>query len=295
MARTRQPTIKDILRWLERGLGQGEGELYKPFFHVRDVPSTGRSTMIQGLKENRIHHYLSDIELGFHILAEFDKEVIGIREQYALLPWEQPITIANTLEIRYPRYPGTRTPVLMTSDLVLSVRRPTYEGLEVISAKASSAVGVRDEEDEYIGPTKSNNSQDKKIIRTLEKLLIEKSFWVLEEVPWTLKTELDLPKNKVSNLLFLRSSLVSRELDYLNKHLTVFPHLFYQVWERDLPLNGILNALAKLLNLSSAECFVLFGRAVWRHLLEIDLDSEEIYHQRPIRLLPETIEERACA
>ena len=82
-------TKKDVTRWVNQSFGQGEGESYKPFFHVRDVPSRGRSTMIKGLKSKRTHHYYSDLERRYHLLAEHDPEVTEIREQFALLPQEK--------------------------------------------------------------------------------------------------------------------------------------------------------------------------------------------------------------
>jgi hypothetical protein len=36
---------QNVLNWISKGDGQGEGKNYKPFFHVRDVPSKGRSAV----------------------------------------------------------------------------------------------------------------------------------------------------------------------------------------------------------------------------------------------------------
>lgn len=111
MGKSRRPSIEIVRKWIAKGDGQGEGRNYRPFFQVRDVPSSGRSRMLLGLKTGRVHHYLSDIEYYFHLMAEYEPQVVDIRERYALLPWEETLEIANELGIRHPTYPGTKTPV----------------------------------------------------------------------------------------------------------------------------------------------------------------------------------------
>ena len=44
--KNRRPTVKTVLRWIQAGYGQGEGEAFKPFMYVRDVPSEGTSSMV---------------------------------------------------------------------------------------------------------------------------------------------------------------------------------------------------------------------------------------------------------
>lgn len=239
--------------------------------------------MVEGLKTGRTHHLLSDLEFGFFILAEFDRAVLDICEQFALVPWGLTLAIAKTLIIKHPTYPTTNIPTVMTTDLVLKVSRPEHKGLEAISVKPAKDVGLIDEE-EAEGGLAMDAPSDKEIVNTLKKLLIEKTFWTIKKIPWSLKTERDLPLNKVKNLIMLRNCLVSREMDYLNSHLIKFPQLFLQVWEPTISLNALLDATGRILNLDREECFVLFGRSVWLHLLEIDLDAEELWHQLPVRL-----------
>lgn len=121
MRKRRRATPENVNAWIRRGDGQGEGRNFRPFFHVRDVPSRGRSHILVGLRTGRTHHYLSDIEYNYHLLAEFASEVIDIREQFALLPWGETQSIASALRIRHPVYPCTHTPIVMTSDIVLTI------------------------------------------------------------------------------------------------------------------------------------------------------------------------------
>ena len=95
-----------IRKLINAGYGQGVGKTFKPFMYVRDVPSIGTSNMVKSRVTGRLHHYLSDHEFKVHLLAEYAFSVIDIREQFALLPWEETQTIAAQLGIKHPRIPG---------------------------------------------------------------------------------------------------------------------------------------------------------------------------------------------
>lgn len=102
MLKRRGATPENVDAWIRHGDGQGEGINFRPFFQVRDVPSRGRSHIVVGLRTGRTHHYMSDIEYSYHLLAEYSPEVLDIREQFALLPREDTQEIATDLRIRHP-------------------------------------------------------------------------------------------------------------------------------------------------------------------------------------------------
>jgi hypothetical protein len=93
-----------------------------PWLRVQDVPSIGRSHKIQGVKIERIHHLLSDLERSYFLVCEFSEDVVDIREQYPLLPTERAQAIASAIDVRYPRYPRTTLPYVMTTDFLLTVK-----------------------------------------------------------------------------------------------------------------------------------------------------------------------------
>ncbi len=94
MSKAKRKSFDEVLAHHRRGDGQGEGATFRPYLHVRDVPSQGRSAIDLGIKTGRLHHYLSDIEYAYFLLAEFSIFVRAIREQYALLPWNETLKIA---------------------------------------------------------------------------------------------------------------------------------------------------------------------------------------------------------
>lgn len=262
--KSRRPTVKIVRKWLAQGYGQGEGSSYRPFFHVRDVPSKGRSAIVEGLKTGRTHHYLSDIEYRHHILAEFSPDVIDIRDQYALLPWEETQEIARDLGIPHPIYPYTNTPLVMTTDLVLTLQN---HKLAAISVKCVSDIEGTDRTHE----------------RTFEKLRIEQEYWKRRNVPWVLSTEKNICVERAKNLAILRTSMVSRELDWVMPYFHKFVDIFQMKWSPHKNLHEILAETGKLLNLSMEVAFCLFGRAVWLRMLPVDLNTP-IDHFMPVNL-----------
>lgn len=115
-------------------------------------------SQIAGLKINRIHHTLSSIETEFFYLAEYSDSVIDIREQFPLLPINLSIKIAKTLDIEHPAHPKTKTPIIITTDFLIT---------RMIDGKIIyEAVSVKPEKE----------SDD---IRVLEKIELERVWWNL--------------------------------------------------------------------------------------------------------------------
>lgn len=270
MSKRKGASPDNVLSWILRGDGQGELSNYKPFLHVRDVPSQGRSAIDLGLKTARSHHYLSDIEYAYHVLAEYAPNVTDIREQYALLPWEETQQIAEELGISHPTYPGTTTPIVVTTDIVLTVQHSQFQTIAV-SVKMSSEIEL----------------ENKTAKRTLEKLLIEKKYWERRSIPWILCTEKNIPMNRAYNLDFFRNTMQRGELDHLNQHLPDFVNKFRETWEPNLLLIQLLTELSSALSISKSDAFALLGRAIWMRLINVDLDAVRFEHYRPIPMTTE--------
>jgi hypothetical protein len=250
--------------------GQAELEKYHPYLTVRDVPSEGRSTMVLGLKTDRIHHLFSDGENYRLLLCEFALTVRDIREQYALLPWEEPQEIADRAGIRYPVHPGRkRIPIVMTSDLVLTFDTSGGKQYGVLCVKPFTKV----------------DPANPKTTRTREKLLIEKTYWERRGIPWRLTTERDLPVMRVRNIEMIRYCMMARELDWLSESMPDFLELFGRHWTAESTFWSILDSVSRCMGLDHGQCFNLFGRAVWLRLLPVDMDAEPIRYKRPLRRL----------
>lgn len=267
--KNRNPTATAVLRWIKQGYGQGWGLAYKPFFYIRDIPSDGRSTALEGLKIPRTHHYFSDVEYHYHLLAEFSDDVVEIREQYALLPCVETKLIADQLGIAHPIYSATEAQRVVTSDLVLSIKRGDEIVLAVLCCKVASDVDPSNPE----------------AARTLEKILLEKVYWEARNAEWRLVTDKMLPDNKIHNLEFFRGSMLSRERDYLNAKMADFTQTALAIWHECISLNDFLLTASLELNLERDECFCLLGRSIWTKALPVDLDSSKFDHEDKLPLL----------
>ncbi|WP_061532079.1 TnsA endonuclease N-terminal domain-containing protein [Collimonas arenae] len=186
--KSRKPTVEIVKRWIKAGYGQGQGSSYKPFMNVRDVPSIGASNMVTSRITGRNHHYLSRQEFKTHLLAEYSRSTLDIREQFALLPWDETQSIAKNLGIRHPHFPGTSTPTVLTTDLVLSFKRP--DGIELVAVSVKLT--------KHLTP------------RNLEKLLIERVYWNRRGIRWVLATETNIPNVRARNLQFFEAALNDR-------------------------------------------------------------------------------------
>lgn len=167
-------------RWIKEGRGQGAGKDYKPWFTVRDVPSEGRSHRIFGHITHRTHHLLSDLELATFLLLQWNNSTTDIREQF---PLDISVTkpLCEAAGIKHPELGGV--PQFMSSDFLVNTSDPNNR-IFVIQVKTSSAL----EEP-----------------RTIEKLEIERRYWLEKEIPWYLVTEKEIPVDVFRNLDWLYS------------------------------------------------------------------------------------------
>lgn len=119
MARRRvEYSIKACEKWLAQGRGKGEKETYKPWVRIGEFSSRGVSTAIPGIKTKRVHELMSGVETRAFLVAEFNKTVIDIREQFPLFPLDHVVALAKQADITYPFIRGE--PFILTTDLLLT-------------------------------------------------------------------------------------------------------------------------------------------------------------------------------
>lgn len=257
----RDITEHDVQNWIRQGFGQGEGDEYKPWSRVRDVPSLGRSTRIGALRHKRVHDLYSDVETGHFLQVDFSLGVSEIREQ-VLLDREETIEIAARLGIRHPTYPGTRVPVGMTSDLFV-LRDGHPGGPFLLCVKRDEAV----------------QANAKGLRRTLEKLQIEKRYWDNRGVPWRLVTQRHFDAMQVRNLALLRPApRVWRSQEGLK--------LAQAVSDLVISRRGRRFSLRKILDATGwgpQAAFEALGHAIWRRLLKVDL-THPLNPDRPLQI-----------
>jgi len=165
-------------KYLREGRGQGIGADYSPWIRIQDFPSLGMVSRVSGTTTGRIHHLMSNLELSLFYLLDWSDDVTDIREQYPIADLVQAIEIAEKANIRYPYEPKSGFPYVLTSDLFID----TMQGSMVISVKPSS---------ELRKP------------RVQEKLEIERRYWTIRGVPWSIMTENEINRTKARNIEWL--------------------------------------------------------------------------------------------
>lgn len=249
-------TLSAVARQIKAGAGQGEGESYKPWITVRNVPSLGRSRIVKGLTCGRTHHLLSDLEYYFWLVCDFEKTVVDIREQFPLLPLADTQRYADELGFKHPVVVGTKTPFVMTTDFVLTIQ----------SGGPNTHLLAR-------AVKYSKEIEENK--RAREKLAIEKCYWNSRGVDWRIVTELSMSKEYVSNLDYIYGraknspSLTILPLDELQAFLTSI-----QADKHSLTLKDRILLAALHLDWSTENATAIFNRCIWDHLIITDLHSK---------------------
>jgi hypothetical protein len=200
--RTNGWTEEKIARYYAEGRGKGDLVNYKPWLTIQNVPSSGRVHRFKGWKTNRVHHFLSDLERDYCFLLDWAEDVIDIREQFPL-DREKTIQIAEDKQINHSVDSTTRTPIVMTTDFLITIRR----GNEIKNLART------------VKP--SGELNDKRVIAKFET---ERQYWLDLGVDWGIVTEIDLPQEMCKNIGWVHSSF-DLEASYDDLSILVYEYL----------------------------------------------------------------------
>jgi TnsA endonuclease N terminal/TnsA endonuclease C terminal len=167
---------------IAEGRGKGIGASYNPWLHVQDVATDGRAWRIKNWKTGRDHHFLSDHEHNYYLIAYWSQKVVDIREQFPL-PLETTLEIAKKIGIPHPA-DRRKNPVVMTTDFLVTVSTPTGNVDWARTIKPSSQLQKQ---------------------RVIEKLEIERIYWQTNNISWGIVTEREMPMVLVKNIEYLYS------------------------------------------------------------------------------------------
>jgi len=258
-------SIKSIEAKLKEGRGRGEGKNYTPWLKVREVPSRGLSFMILGWKTRRVHHLLSLNERRYFYLAEWEDDVIDIREQFPLLPIEKTQSIAADLGIDHPIIPRTKKPNVMTTDFVL-----TLKGNMGVYNLART-----------IKPSDSLNDK-----RTLEKLKIEEFYWRDRQTPWCIVTEKEISFVKSSNIGWLHPRRNPNSLSVPKAKISVIQNVLEERIAANpyYPLTDITQDIDSYFKLHRGTCLAVVRHLLANKIWQVDMEVK-INPDRPLNPL----------
>ncbi|BCC29288.1 TnsA endonuclease N-terminal domain-containing protein [Bacillus cereus group sp. BceL300] len=226
-------------RYKKEGRGTGELENYQPWLTVDDVPSNGRQHKRKGWKTNREHHFMSDLELKFFYLLDWADSVVDIYEQYPL-DLELTEQISKRKNIKHPVDNQTGILIPFTTDFFIKI----YSDGELKYLARSIKPSDKLEEG-----------------RILEKLEIEREYYVNKGIDWGIITEKELSTNMVKNIDHFHS-YYWLEIE-LSQYRDLFIRYFFEADETQKVLK-ITNDFDEMFGLQVGSALTIFKHLMAR-------------------------------
>jgi hypothetical protein len=196
----------------ERGLGEGKD--YIPWVKINEFSSKGRATRIMGLVTKRIHHFSSDNQLRAFLIFEASNCVIDIRETYPLLDLMEVIDYKEDLALDKFRDKASGEQFVITTNFLLTIKE--VDGTIKYIARA----------------IKNCTELSKKI--TIEKLEIERRYWLLKNIDFKVITDKELNRNLCKNLQWVRETILDGPEIMPNREELSARLYFYMFNNRDV-------------------------------------------------------------
>lgn len=254
-----------IKQYIKEGRGQGEGKDYKPWISIQDFPSKGKVSRYFSWKCERMHQFMSDLELNYFYILLWSDKVIDIREQYPLLDIEAAMRIAEEKGIKYPVAPNSKEPIVMTTDFMITV--------------------VEDGKRKDIARTiKQSKELEKK--RVIEKFEIEREYWKEKGIDWGIVTEKEIPKMLALNIEWVFSAYVLETSDEMNiNDLIRYASILKDRLQKNsrVIINEFLTSLDKEYGLSDGSFLYLFKHLIATKQIHIDNMFQKIDLSKNIR------------
>lgn len=242
-------------KWIKEGRGTGIGSEYKPWLKIQDVSSLGRSTRLKGIKTNRQHEFLSDLERNYFYLTEYSDFVVDIREQLPLFPLEETIVIADELGLKHPTDPKTNEPVVMTTDFLLTVDKGN--GL----VELARTIKMKDELLKQ---------------RVIEKFEIERVYWERRQIDWGIVTELEIPKEMARNISYIHDYYDIQQYDAFQnmnqQHIEdLAMALLQSVLSESKSIREVTNVFDKETHMPLGSGMTLFYHLLAQKIIQVDM------------------------
>lgn len=248
----------NIEKMIKDGYGSGVGSEYKPWIKIQDVPSLGRVTRVKGIKTNRQHELLSDMERNYFYILEYSNNVKDIREQFPLLPIEDTISIADELGLKHPKNPETGEDIVMTTDFLITVS--TKDGIKEVARTIKSKDDLLDK-------------------RILEKFEIERVFWKKRDIDWAIVTEEEIDKIIAHNISFVQGYRNIKGIDGFNDMDSLeIQDLVYEFLKRIIDDQRSVRAIClefdKDMNLKNGCGLSIFKYLIINKIIEVDISKK---------------------
>jgi hypothetical protein len=244
-----------IKRFLDEGRGGGIGKDYKPWLQVQDIASQGRSTRIFSNTSQRVIHLLSDLQLFYYYLLEFDDQVIDFREQYPLLDFH---------ELNTPLDQGLTKKLFNSKTKVPHVLTISY----LITKKDHNNVPF------YVARVvKASSELEKKA--TIERLELIRRYFEEKQINFGIVTEKEINKQMARNIAWVLTAFDIQDypdlignLSYLKKDMLIY------LSNPSDPFQRIFTRLEKTYQLDEGMGLILFKHLVATKQVKMDITQK---------------------
>lgn len=254
-------TEKKIAKYIKEGRGQGIGKEYIPWIKIQDVPSKGRVSRVKSWKTGRVHHFLSDLETKYFYYLEWQEDVIDIREQFPLIDRSLGMKIAEHNNIKYPKDPKSKTPIIMTTDFMITKIH-------------------QDKREEHIART-IKYAKDLEEERTLQKLFIEKEYYNIKNIDWGIVTEKEIPMVLVDNIRVVHKAFNLEEIvsnDISRERLLFFRKEFINLLNKEenneKSIKEVIDLLEERYVTPSGTFLYIFKNCIINKIIKINMYKE---------------------
>ena len=269
--RNSQNTSARIARWIKEGRGFGQGANYQPWLRTQDVSSRGFVSRVPGWKTAREHHLMSNLERDVFYTLEWASHVIDTREQFPLLPLEVTMGIAEKLGFEHPKEPGTREPIVMTTDFLITTAGTCGNVDMAICVKPASELEK---------------------VRIQQKLAIEEAYWKTRSTEWIVVTERNIPHGLAFNVRWVHNYLdiagKSNVTDRVKDHVA---ELVADLLAEGMRLAEAASTADDRLGLPVATSLSLIRHFIATRRWAVDME-QQIDPQQPLILLNQSVEKR---
>jgi hypothetical protein len=256
----------DKYRLIE-GRGTGRGEKYTSWLKVHEFGSKSRRHRIIGWKQKRIYQLMSDLELYYFLVMQWEDRVIDINEQYPLLPIEETILIADEYGIIHPPRNSKKVEdkMVMSTDFVLTVNMG-----KVVKQIARTIKPVSD-----LGK-----------LRVLEKFKIEQEYWKKKGINWGIVTDEQIPKIKAQNIYYIYHDYFwPEERGYSNITVDRFVYEFKNILSKNaLEVLKSINEFEGLKQWQQGEGLNFFKFLLVKKKVYADFDTKLDFHNMKVWL-----------
>lgn len=248
-------TEAKLKRFLAEGRGQGERESYRPWLTVMDIPSRGRASRVYSRKCNRVVHLLTDTQLRYFYLLEWDESIVDIKEQFPLLDVETIVDQMDESLIRRLKDAKSEVPHVITTTFVITAK--DHQGREIQYARA----------------IKDASELDKNSV--IERLEIQRRYWEARQVDFAVVTQHEIPVQRSRNIEWVLSALNVEDYGVSISQIQAYASILLEkLLSSDQSIRAILASFEREMKEEAGTGLLVFRNLIASKRIKVNMDEE---------------------